>query len=265
MPSTATWLLPYPARTDLADPPLDLKKLADRLEVVFTQQAGIPLGGCCDWPWAGGQIPSWGLLPYGQLLTQTAYPNLQTLADASGRPYGGTAGVNFNLPDYRGRVGAGKDDMGGTAANRITAAVSGTAGTVLGAAVGSEGVALANGQLPAHTHTFTTGTESVDHSHNNYFNTGYISSDHSHSFDLWVSGAGPGDMQVAGNSAGAPVGPFWKATGGVSANHVHLVSGNTGGRSAAHTHAGTTDASGSGSMHLNMQPTIVVNKLLRAI
>lgn len=45
MPTTATLLLPYPAPTDPADVPLDVQRLADRLEVVWPTKTagGIPL------------------------------------------------------------------------------------------------------------------------------------------------------------------------------------------------------------------------------
>jgi hypothetical protein len=42
------------------------------------------------------------------------------------------------LPDLRGRVVAGKDDMGGSAAGRITAASSGITGTTLGGTGGAQ-------------------------------------------------------------------------------------------------------------------------------
>ena len=59
------------------------------------------------------------------------------------------------LPDLRGRVAAGKDDMGGTAAGRLTAAGSGVAGTTLGAAGGAETHRLTGGQMPRHSHHIT--------------------------------------------------------------------------------------------------------------
>ena len=50
---------------------------------------------------------------------------------------------------------AGKDDMGGTAAGRLTAAGSGVAGTALGAAGGAETHRLTGGQMPRHSHHIT--------------------------------------------------------------------------------------------------------------
>src|SRR3546814_14443861 len=63
--------------------------------------------------------------------------------------------TTFNLPDLRGRVGAGKDDMGGTAAGRLSDIVD---GETLGASGGAEMHTLTTAQMPAHTHTGTTGS-----------------------------------------------------------------------------------------------------------
>jgi microcystin-dependent protein len=224
--------------------------------------AGIPLGAVASWPWAAAQLPAGMLLPYGQLLLASAYPDLQVIADASGRPYGGAAGTNFNLPDYRGRIGVGKDDMGGTAANRITAAISGADGKLLGAVFGAEGITLTTGQLPAHNHTGTTDGENVDHSHGVNINTGTVSADHSHNVTYYRS-SGNIDRTEPGKASDIDTSNTW-ATSGISANHYHGVVGQTAGRSAGHTHTFTTATIGSGSAHQNTQPSIVVNQFLRA-
>jgi microcystin-dependent protein len=126
----------------------------------------VPVGAVMDWPWHHNSIPSWALLPYGQLLTQAAYPAMQVLADAASRPYGGTAGTNFNMPDMRGRSAVGKDDMGGVTAGRITLAISGITGVTLGSAGGAEGITLSTAQIPAHNHTQTAHSHTVAaHSH----------------------------------------------------------------------------------------------------
>ena len=62
------------------------------------------------------------------------------------------------MPDLRGRVAAGRDDMGGTGAGRITSGGSGIAGATLGAVGGAETHTLNTGQMPAHTHTNTAGS-----------------------------------------------------------------------------------------------------------
>lgn len=61
------------------------------------------------------------------------------------------ANKNIALPDWRGRVLAGLDDMGSSAAGRLTATYFGAAATVLGAAGGSESKALVTANLPPYT------------------------------------------------------------------------------------------------------------------
>jgi microcystin-dependent protein len=64
----------------------------------------------------------------------------------------------IRLPDLRGRVAAGADDMGGNAANRLTLAGSGIAGTTLGASGGEQAHTLTAGEMANHTHQVTAGT-----------------------------------------------------------------------------------------------------------
>lgn len=95
-------------------------------------------------------------------LLWTSYANAQLpIQDSAGVPgvRGVSAAVDFAagyrlpLPDLRGRVMVGKDNMDGTAANRVTTAGSGVDGLVNGASGGSQSVTLTTGELPAHTHT----------------------------------------------------------------------------------------------------------------
>lgn len=60
-----------------------------------------------------------------------------------------SANKNIALPDFRGRALAGLDDMGNSAAGRLTATYFGTAATVLGAAGGAEKATLTAPQLPS--------------------------------------------------------------------------------------------------------------------
>lgn len=68
----------------------------------------------------------------------------------------------------RGRVAAGKDDMGGAAANRLTNAAGTVAGATLGAAGGSQAHTLTAAQIPAHTHPVTDS----EHSHGGVYTGG---------------------------------------------------------------------------------------------
>lgn len=71
------------------------------------------------------------------------------------------AGKTITLPDYRGRVIAGLDDMGTTAAGRLTATYFGTVATVLGAVGGLESHTLTTAQSASHSH----GVNDIGHIH----------------------------------------------------------------------------------------------------
>jgi microcystin-dependent protein len=234
----------------------------------------IPVGAMLDWPWSSASIPAWALLPYGQLLTAASYPALQGLADAAGRPYGGNAGVNFNMPDLRGRAAVGKDDMGGTAASRITAGISGANGATLGAVFGAEGITLTTAQLPAHNHSFTTGNVSNDHTHSGTTggrSAGHVHYDAGHAHTAYDEFAGrnrggPFDFGASGPAnwmAASSINVGYAQIGGESVDHSHNFT--TGGISANHTHSGTSNNTGSGSVVQNAQPSIIVNMFMRAL
>ena len=59
------------------------------------------------------------------------------------------ANKTLTLPDCRGRDIAGLDDMGNSAAGRLTSSYFGATATTLGATGGSESIALAANQIPA--------------------------------------------------------------------------------------------------------------------
>ena len=101
-------------------------------------------------PYAGASAPTGWLLCYGQAISRTTYADLFT---ALGTTYGvGDGSSTFNLPDLRGRVVAGQDDMGGSSANRLTDQTGGLNGDTLGDTGGSETHTLTEAQLPAHSH-----------------------------------------------------------------------------------------------------------------
>ena len=123
---------------------------ADRSELWASWNPyNIPLGG--GLPFFGSTAPNSSFaFPYGQPVSRTTYANLFSLLSTS---YGiGDGSTTFNLPDLRGRVLAGRDDMGGSAQNRLTSNWFGANATVLGATGGSEKNALISlNQLPQFT------------------------------------------------------------------------------------------------------------------
>jgi len=119
-------------------------------------------------PFAGSDLPIGFLFCDGSPISRTAYP---LLFAAIGTTYGvGDGSTTFNLPDFRGRAAIGKDNMGGTAANRITAAGSGITGTTLGATGGAETHTLSIAQTPSHYHHLTTANNNGWAYDNNFSN-----------------------------------------------------------------------------------------------
>lgn len=148
---------------------------------------------------AGSAAPVGWLLCAGQAISRTTY---STLFTAIGTTYGpGDGSTTFNLPDLRGRVVAGRDDMGGTAASRLTSPV---AGSTLGASGGAQSHTLTTGEMPSHTHN----TPSI----------------------FGVNGSG----------------------------YSGVVTDSPAGYSAL-----TTTAAGGGSAHNNVQPTLVLNYIIK--
>ncbi|WP_426419508.1 phage tail protein [Bradyrhizobium genosp. A] len=191
----------------------------------FNNPYNVPIGACIDFFGATAPNSSF-VLTYGQAVSRTGY---STLFSLFGTTYGvGDGSTTFNIPDCRGRVIAGKDDMGGSAASRLTSTYFGGSATNLGAVGGSESHTLTTAQLASHAHA--NSLTDLGHQH----------------------GGGQASTQNAfgGTNSGA------QTTWGGGA-------GNTGSATAGITI--TNASAGSGNPHNNTQPTIIANKLLRII
>ena len=115
-------------------------------------------GGTAAWadasaaPPPGSGMPFFGsVVPDGWLLCNGAEVNRTTYAAlfaAIGTTYGvGNGNTTFQLPDLRGRFLLGLDNMGGTSADRVTAA------DTLNVSGGAETHTLTEADLPAHRHS----------------------------------------------------------------------------------------------------------------
>lgn len=200
MPGTTTiYSLTYPTSTDY---------VKDGATAIATLAANIgtnvpPPGTLLAY--AGSAAPAGFLLCYGQAVSRTTYSALFAVVSTT---YGaGDGATTFNVPDLRGRVIAGVDNMGGSAANRLTSTTMSPNGNTRGATGGTQ------------THTLT-GPESGIQQHNHTFN-------------------------------------YTSVTGGVLSGTV-LGQAVAGG--AIVDNRGPTNAT---SAHLNTQPTILVNYLIK--
>jgi microcystin-dependent protein len=121
-----------------------MSQLADFTAAIAAAAAGqAPVGTIVEY--AGGVAPTNYALCYGQAVSRTDYAALFAVI---GVTFGGGDGsTTFNLPDARGRVVAGKDDMGGTAASRLMSISS-----ALGSAGGEESHMLTVNEMPTHNH-----------------------------------------------------------------------------------------------------------------
>jgi len=110
---------------------------------------GVPLGGSMDF-WGATAPSSAFAFMFGQALSRTTYASMFALL---GTTYGvGDGSTTFNIPDLRGRVVAGKDDMGGSAASRLSnASITSGSPTTLGGSGGDDTKTLASTNLPPYT------------------------------------------------------------------------------------------------------------------
>lgn len=189
----------------------------------FGNPYSIPIGGVL--PYTGTSAPNSSfVLPYGQAISRTTYASYFSLVSTT---FGsGDGSTTFNVPDLRGRVIAGLDNMGGSAASRLTSSYFGAAATNLGATGGSESHTLTTAQLASHSHANTLNDPGHTHGHN----TTAISS----------STTGGGAFTIPGY--GTPT---------ISTNTTGITINNA--------------SAGSGNAHNNTQPTMVLGLILRII
>ncbi|NEU94825.1 phage tail protein [Bradyrhizobium sp. UFLA 03-164] len=117
----------------------------------FGNPYNVPLAAGMDY-WGSATPNSSFAFPAGQAISRTTYATLFSLI---GTGYGGGDGsTTFNLPDKRGRVSAGVDNMGGTYAYRFTPSYFGSYGT-LGVVGGGESHTLSLNEIPSHAHANT--------------------------------------------------------------------------------------------------------------
>jgi microcystin-dependent protein len=226
----------------------------------LTGAPGIPLRVAL--PFFASVAPSSAFaLPFGQAISSTTYVNLFNLI---ANTYGnGDGSTTFNLPDLRGYLLGGKDDMGGVAASRITAGASGIDGTVLGAAGGAQTVTLITAQMPAHGHgvndpTHSHGVSDPTHSH------GVSDPTHAHSVAFSTAATTNGSISPFGYVDGVGAGGNVTATA-AAATGISIGAAATGVSVNAAGTGISIQNTGGGGAHQNMPPTRICNFIMRIL
>lgn len=196
-----------------------------RVQSYFGNPFNIPIAGMMDW--IAPAVPNSSFVfPIGQAISRVTYATLFGLV---GTTYGvGDGSTTFNVPDLTGRVTAMKE----ASASRLTSTYFGGNSTVLGAVGGLESHTLTSAEIPAHTHPNTL--TDLGHTHN------------------WNQAGAQGN--VAGTGAPLNTTPQYGTTGtaGPTNNSAPM----------SITNANNT---GGGGGHAIVQPTLIVNKILRII
>lgn len=205
----------------------------------------IPVGTSLEY--SGTTLPAGFLWEDGANHNRTTYA---ALFAAIGTTYGaGNGSTTFGVPDSRGRISVGRDNMGGTTASRVTAGVSGITGTTLGAVGGDE-------RLHSHGHSVSDpghghGISDPGHAH------GVTDPGHSHTYITRFTDSG---------STGGSI-PHWESQVSANTNAVGTGISINGAVTSVSVNGAVTSlsivANGAGASQ-NMPPSIVKNKIIFA-
>lgn len=161
---------------------------------------------------ARAAAPTGWLLCTGSAVSRTTYAGLFA---AIGTTYGsGDGTTTFNIPDLRGRVIAGLDNMGGSDAGRLDWA------NTIGTTGGTQTHTLTTAEMPSHTHTQDAHTHTV----------------------------GNVPTGLVGYGQGSPI----------NGNAVQNLTTATTSSTTA-----TNQNTGGGGAHNNMQPTMLLNYIIK--
>lgn len=188
----------------------------------LTGEGSVPIGTIVDYV---SSPPAGWLFCFGQAVSRTTFAALFAVISIQ---YGsGDGSTTFNVPDCRGNILVGRDDMGGSAAGRLTTPFYGGVPTIMGAVGGGQSRTLITANLPAYT---PAGSVSVNSTATNV-----------------VTGTVTGSNQGTGVTQGV------------------LVSGT--GASGTLTSTGSlagTAQGGSSTAFASIQPSLIVNKIIYA-
>lgn len=205
--------------------------LYDGIQFQITSIAPVVVGQIVDFGGATAP-PGWAFID-GSCQTRTGiWADLFSVISTNFG--GGCDGAHFGLPDGRGRMLAGQDNMGGSAAGRMTSAGGSCNGLAIGTGCGTQSITIARDGLPADALT-VTGTTS-----------GYGPTISAASAMGVAAGTSPN--LVAGLGAGAAYGPNqFAAISGFSSLSV----------------SGTTSLLGNGNPTHDLSPLQIVTKIIK--
>jgi microcystin-dependent protein len=201
----------------------------------------VPTGSLIMWP--SVTIPTDWKLCNGDAISRTTFATLFSLI---GTTFGaGDGTTTFNLPNYKNRMPYGADVV----------AVGATGGS-------------ADAIVVSHTHTGTTGGQSVTHNHGVVGTTGGQSVQHNHTTLEPTAGTYQNSIvQTAGSGPTVPsygtVADGTLGTGVNSVDHNHNLSITSGNNSVDHNHAFTTASAGSSGTNANLPPYLGINFIIK--
>lgn len=163
---------------------------------------------------AGTTPPTGWLLCDGVAVSRATYAALFAVI---GTIYGaGDGSTTFNVPDCRGRVAAGRDNMGSGAAGRLSGWNS------LGQAGGAQSHTLSEAEMPSHQHAGSTSTNG----------------DHNHSINAWFANISLDNIPGGALSPGHPP----NGTTNTAGAHSHTFATDFRGGGQAHNNVQPTIA-----------------------
>jgi microcystin-dependent protein len=179
--------------------------------------------------WLTDTAPTGFLMANGQLVSRTTFAALFALF---GAVFGaGDGSTTFGMPDMRDVAPIGKSTMGGTSARGL---ISHLTTTTVGAVVGEEQHTLSAAEMPSHTHAALV-----------------VDPGHTHGVPTYGPSGSNGNFITGSAFNGSPN----TETSNAATTGITLQDGLG--------HTNVTQPAGSGTAHNNVQPSMVVNYIIK--